>query len=81
MIRGQRCFLRLASDPLENAIYYFTVTDAVNAFERQARQLARFGQRLEATLHYVDSVSDVPAEYPNCVLSLGPRGGLRVENA
>ncbi len=75
-----RYFLRLGSDELELARPYRTRADALAAFLADARELARYGQDLAATVHLAPSRAEL-AEYPDLVLSLGPRGGLRVELA
>jgi hypothetical protein len=73
-----RAYLRVDCDPLERAIACHTISDAVSAFRRIARDLGRFEQRVEATLHFANSRGEL-AEYPDRVLSVGPRGGIRVE--
>jgi hypothetical protein len=76
----QACYLREGSDYLDQARFYPSIADACDAFLESARELDRYGQRHDASLHFVDSVSDEPTEYPDRVLSLGPKGGLKVEN-
>lgn len=73
-------FLRLGSDYLEDAAAYRRKSSAVAVFAESARELARYGQRLEASIHVADTRDEL-AEYPDFVLSLGPRGGVRVEAA
>ena len=51
--------------------------DALEYFRGVALELDRYGQKIEATLHK----GPHPAEYPDYVLSLGPRRGLKVEVA
>lgn len=46
-------------------------------FLRTASQLALIGQEFTATLHYGDK--DTFSDCPDAILSLGPRGGLRIE--
>lgn len=72
------CFLRTGSDYLEDAVEYFTISSACAAFMRDARVLDRYGQKLEATIHIANTMEEV-AEYPDYVLSLGSRGGLKKE--
>ncbi len=72
------CFLRFASDPLEDATRFNTKRDAVLSFAKVAFELDRIGQRIDASLH-VARDRDVIHEYPDFVLSLGPRGGVRCE--
>lgn len=73
-------YLRYQQDALEDAQGYRSKAAALDAFERTARELDRYGQAIEATLHIADSKDDL-AEYPDFVLALGPRGGLRCERA
>jgi hypothetical protein len=54
--------------------------DACAAFLEVARDLDRFGQEITATLHIASNRSEI-AECPDFVLSLGPRGGLKIEGA
>ena len=76
--RKPRVFLRMGSDYLEDAKPYRSKRDAVEAYAETMRELSRFGQHIEATLHYATSRDDL-AEYPDFLLSPGPRGGVRVE--
>jgi hypothetical protein len=71
-------YLRLGSDSLEEARFYWTMQAAVNAYARCALELDRYGQSIEASLHFVGSREEEPAEYPDRVLALGPRGGIQV---
>ena len=75
-----KTYLRIGNDYLDNAKRYRSKRDAIHAFLEVARELARFEQRIDATLHYARSKSEL-AEYPDFILSLGPRGGLRIERA
>ena len=73
-------FLRLGSDDLDQARRYRTRADAVAAYGYDARDLAELGQELDASIHLAPSRAEL-SEYPDLVLSLGPRGGIRVERA
>ena len=75
-----RYYLRMGADELELARRYRTRADALAAFGHAARELAQYGQDLGASVHLAAS-RDALAEYPDLVLSLGPRGGIRVERA
>jgi hypothetical protein len=75
-----RYFLRLGSDDLDQARRYRTRADAVAAYGDAARELAEYGQDLDASIHLAPSRADL-VEYPDLVLSLGSRGGVRVERA
>lgn len=73
-------YLRMGSDYLDQAVGFTTKAAALGEFESTARELDRYGQRIEASLHIADS-KDALQEYPDFVLSLGPQGGLRCERA
>ena len=73
-------FLRIGTDTLDDARAYHTKRGAVAAFGRVARELDQYGQEIDATVHMAPRPSDV-VEYPDFVLTLGPRGGVRVEAA
>lgn len=73
-------YLRMGSDYLDQAVGFTTKSAALDEFEETARELDRYGQSIEASLHIADSRRDLQ-EYPDFVLSLGPHGGLRCERA
>lgn len=73
-------YLRFERDYLEDAKRYRSKRDAIYAYLECARSLAHFGQAIEASLHYAESANELQ-EYPNFVLSLGSRGGIRIERA
>jgi hypothetical protein len=73
-------FLRMGSDYLDDAAPYRTVTAAREAYAETARELGRYGQSIEASIHLADS-RDALQEYPDYVLSVGPRGGIRMQRA
>ena len=75
-----RYFLRMGSDDLDQARRYRTRADAVAAYRYAARELAEYGQDLDASVHLAPTRAEL-VEYPDLVLSLGPRGGVRVERA
>ena len=75
-----RYFLRMGSDDLDQARRYRTRADAVAAYGYAARELAEYGQDLDASIHLAPTRAEL-VEYPDLVLSLGPRGGVRVERA
>lgn len=72
------CFLRVGNDPLEQAQRFSSMAAALRRYEAIARDLDRFGQAIEASIHFTNSLAEI-VEYPEYVLSLGPNGGLRVE--
>jgi len=69
------CFLRIGNDSLDDAVRHPSLTAVKVAYMDVARDLDRFGQRIEATIHIANN-RDSLAEYPDFVLSIGPRGGL-----
>jgi len=72
------CVLRFGSDALETADRHHSVASAIAAYRDAATELARYGQEIEATIHLTPS-RGFPDEYPDYLLTLGPRGGLWVE--
>ncbi len=77
-ITKQYWFLRIGDDYLDDALCYQTKQAAINKYQRVAQELARYEQNIEAALHRA-SRRDALDEYPDFVLSLGVRGGVRVE--
>lgn len=75
-----RCFLRSGSDALEDAQPFDSKKEAIEQYQRDAYELARYGQTHVASIHIADTVGEL-TEYPDFVLSLGPRGGIRIEKA
>lgn len=73
-----RTYLRIGTDTLEEAQQYASKKAAVEAFAETAHQLARFGQSIEASLHYANSMDEL-AEYPDFVLSITARGSIKCE--
>lgn len=71
-------FLRIGDDYLDEAQAFRLKGDAVAEFAEVARDLDRFEQRIEASIHIACNRDEL-AEYPDFVLSLGPRGGVRCE--
>ena len=55
-----------------------SLKDAKAQFLRDAKELARYGQVYEVSLHLASSVEQIQ-EYPDYALSLGPKGGLKCE--
>ena len=74
------CFLRIGNDYLDAATRCDSIRAACAEFRDIAGGLARFDQRIEGSIHLAPCKAQV-VEYPDFVLSLGPRGGLRVERA
>ena len=73
-------YLRMGNDCLDEAERHATLRDAVAAFREVANELGRYGQRIEASVHIAAKRSECD-EYPDYVLSVGPRGGVRCERA
>ena len=57
-----------------------TKAGAVFHYRHVAQELAEVGQTIDGTIH-VAQRRDALVEYPDFILSLGPRGGVRVERA
>lgn len=79
-----KVYLRIGDDCLDQAQLCDSIKDARAEFEAVARELDGYGQRIEASIHRY--CRDLPgpvhaAEYPDYALSLGPRGGVRMERA
>lgn len=75
-----KTFLRLGADTLMAAQHFQSKAAAVEAYAKAARNLARFSQYIEASLHYAKN-TDKLNEYPDFVLSIGPRDGIRCDRA
>jgi hypothetical protein len=73
-------YLRMGNDYLNEAARHATLRDAVAAFREVANELGRYDQRIEASIHIAAKRSECD-EYPDYVLSVGPRGGVRCERA
>lgn len=73
-----KTYLRIGSDYLEDAKRYRSKKAAIAAYHHVASELARYDQRIDASLHYARTKDELQ-EYPDFVLSLGLRGGVRVE--
>ena len=73
-------FLRMGADYLEEARGFVTKSGAVDHYRAVAQELAGFGQEIEGSIHIAPD-REALAEYPDYVLALGPRGGVRVERA
>lgn len=73
-------FLVLMHDRLDESVPYASKAAAVREFRAVARELARYGHGVEASIHVAGSRDELN-EYPNWVLSVGVRGGIVVEVA
>lgn len=73
-----KTYLRIDNDTLEEAKRYPSMRAAIDAYAETARELDQYGQRCEASLHFARNREELQ-EYPDRVLSLGPRGGIRVD--
>ena len=81
MLRAQKCYLRFSGDMPSDAKGYRSIKDARLAYLRTARELAKYGQSIEASLHFVDVFDGDYAEYPDRVLSLSDRGSIVEQQA
>ena len=75
-----RFYLRIGTDTLEEAQGFLNRTAAIRAFRTTALQLLDFGQEIEASIHKAKDREHLD-EYPDWVLSIGPRGGVVVDRA
>jgi hypothetical protein len=72
------CYLRVGGDTLDEAEACDSKASAIRRFQSIAEDLDRFGQEITGEIHYANSKAELQ-EYPDFALSLGPRGGVRVE--
>ena len=75
-----KTYLRLGADTLVVAQPYQNKAAAIEAYTKTARDLARFGQCIEASLHYAKNTGELN-EYPDFVLSIGSHNGIHCERA
>jgi hypothetical protein len=75
-----RYYLREGNDRLEEATRCDTKAEAINLYRRNMEELHEYGQEHDAAIHIAEN-REALQEYPDWVLSRGPRGGVRVERA
>ena len=79
-----RYYLTLGAplDGLDSAPWFYTRQDAVSAFCDYAREGMRTGldEHPTGAIHAAPSRDELD-EYPDWILSIGPRGGVRVDRA
>ena len=75
-----KTYLRIGNDTLEQAKRYPTKKAAIAAYAATARELDRYGQTIEATLHYARNATEL-AEYPDYILFLSDSGAIRCVSA
>jgi len=73
-------YLRIGDDTLEEALRFTQKVDAVSEYRRVAKELAQYGQAIDASLHIAPSRAEV-VEYPDFVLSLNESGRVVTEQA
>lgn len=74
-------YLCVGSDNLETeSVRCSTLRDAVLNYREVADELGRYDQRVEASVHIAPNRYEI-TEYPDYVLSVGPRGGIRCDRA
>jgi hypothetical protein len=73
-----KTYRRIDADTLDDAKLYPSMRAAIEAYAETARELDRYGQKCEASLHFARNREELQ-EYPDRVLSLGPKGGIKVE--
>lgn len=75
-----KAYLHYPDIPLEHAQVFRSITAACAAFKITADAVGCLGQAIEASVHIAKNRSEL-VEYPDYVLSVGPRGGLKKERA
>jgi hypothetical protein len=75
-----KTYLRIGNDTLDQAVRYPTKKAAIAAYTKTARELDRYGQTVEATLHYARNAAEL-AEYPDYLLYLSDSGAIRCVSA
>lgn len=73
-------YLVFSGEYLVQAQRHCSKASAIEAFRDVAVELDCYDQRIEAALYYAEKRSEI-AEYPDFLLSLGPRGGVKIERA
>lgn len=73
-------YLCVGTDTIEESSRHHRLADAIDAYRDVANDLGRFGQGIDGTIHRAAKRSECD-EYPDYVLSIGPRGGVRCERA
>lgn len=73
-------FLRIDNDYLEDAKAFKTKQGAIACYTETAQELYRYGQSCSATIHLAPSKDEVD-EYPDFILTIGPRGGVQITHA
>lgn len=87
-----KCFLQIGGDFIEDSIPCDSVDDAVWEYRRYVKDVMRFQDTAdEAAIHLIDNSPSLAelrpdprdriTDYPDYVLSVGPRGGIRKERA
>ncbi|CAB5194981.1 hypothetical protein UFOVP171_41 [uncultured Caudovirales phage] len=71
-----KTYLRLGADTLEQATRYPSKKAAIAAYAAIARELDRYGQSIEATLHYARNADEL-AEYPDFHIYMTDVGIIR----
>lgn len=71
-----KCYLQYADgyadyEPMQSISY------AIGQYRATMEELARYGQRIEASIHIAKTIDTVD-EYPDIVLTPGPRGGVTI---
>lgn len=74
------CFLCTSVLGYPEYVKFDSISAAKDDFLSSARELDNYGQKFEASIHIADFLEEV-AEYPDFVLSLGPKGGLKCQRA
>lgn len=70
-----KCYLRMGSDTLEEAKRCYSLTNAKHRFAKIARELAQFGQEIDATVHIAQTREEL-TEDADYHLALSERGAV-----
>ena len=73
-----KCFLQYA-DGHGDYERMPSIRYAIGEYRATMEELARYGQPIEASIHIAKDRDSID-EYPNLVLSPGPRGGVKIES-
>lgn len=73
-----RCFIRYA-DGHGDYERMPSIKYAIGEYRAAMEELASYGQPIEASIHIAKDRDSID-EYPDLVLSPGPRGGVKIES-
>ena len=73
------CYLRFGAEYLEDAERYASIARAVKAYRRYAKAALSHGSTPDDASIHIAAAHEELQEYPDWMLSVGPRGGLLKE--